>query len=40
MHRIQYCDEQTNNENLRGNLDALEELRDTVAFGPQPINKH
>lgn len=38
-HRVQYCDELANDEKLHGNLDALEEFRDMLAFEPQPTSK-
>lgn len=31
-HRVQYCDELTNNKKLWSNLDALKELRDTASI--------
>lgn len=31
-HRVQYCDELTNDKMLQSNLDALEELRDTASI--------
>lgn len=31
-HRLKYCDEQVNEEKLKGNLDALEELQDMASI--------
>lgn len=31
-YRVQYCDELTNDKKLQSNLDALEELKDTISI--------